>query len=281
MSISTRFQSSTQAAQGHHNERPQPEHTQDLQLVRWGGIAGLAGAALLLSSAAVVGILGLPDASDVETLTDFADIESGRIAEHFLYLGAVMAFALHVFVLHRLLRTAHPVAALFGTVMAGFGFVIMAASSLLHVSTSPLADLYTDPDTPPEDLPAIEYAWNGAQSVFDTMLATGVLLVPIGIVLFGIAMRNAPAFGPRLSMLTMALGAVGIIGAVIAVIEPGSIVVAGSVLAIAVFHLSTGWRTLTLGNEASIDLIDMGPAPTDGLPSSKSSPGAPHQEQHP
>ena len=48
---------------------------------------------------------------------------------------------------------------------------MMAASSLLHVSTAPLAELYTDPDTAPEDLPAIEYAWHGAQSVFDTMLA--------------------------------------------------------------------------------------------------------------
>ncbi len=260
MSISTRFQPSRRAAQ--RGEPSQPQYTQDGQLLRWGGGAGLAGAALLLGAAAVVGILGLPDASDVETLTDFTDIESGRIAEHFLYLGAVMLFAGHVFVLHQLLRTAHPAAALFGTVMAGFGFVMMAASALLHVSTSPLADLYTDPDTSPENLEAIEYAWYGAQSVFDTMLATGVLLVPIGIVLFGVAMRSTPVFGPRLTLLTMALGTVGIIGGAIAVIDPGSAASAASVLAIAVFHLSTGWRTLTLGNEASIDLTDMESTPS-------------------
>ena len=57
-------------------------------------------------------------------------------------------FALHVFVLHRLLTPAHRPAALFGTVVAAFGLVIMAASSLLHVSTSPLAELYTAADTP-------------------------------------------------------------------------------------------------------------------------------------
>jgi hypothetical protein len=280
MSISTRFQSSKRAAQGRYGEPSQLERAQDRQLVRWGGVAGLAGVALLLASAVVVGILGLPDASDVETLTDFANIETGRIAEHFLYLGAVMGFALHVFVLHRLLRTAHPAAALFGTVMAGFGLVIMAASSLLHVSTSPLADLYTDPDTPPEDLPAIEYAWHGAQSIFDTMLTTGVLLVPIGIVLFGIGMRRAPAFGLRLAMFTIALGTVGIIGAVIAVIEPGSMAAAGSVLAITLFHLSTGWRTLTLGNEATIDLTDMGSTPTDQRSPSESASETPLKEQH-
>ena len=79
MSNSTRFQSAKRVAQGRYGEPSQLERAQDRQLVRWGGVAGLAGVALLLASAVVVGILGLPDASDVETLTDFADIETGRI----------------------------------------------------------------------------------------------------------------------------------------------------------------------------------------------------------
>lgn len=239
------------------------EQNADRQLIRWGGRAAVAGVLLMVASVAVVVVLGLPDASDSETLTDFADIESGRIAEHFLYLGALMLFALHVLVLHRLLRTAHPAAALFGTATAEFGFVMMAASSLLHVATSPLADLYTARDTPAQDLQAIEYAWHGAQSVFDTMLATGVLLVPIGIVLLGVAMRSTPAFGPGLTSLTLVLGIVGIVGAAIAVVDPGSMFSAASVLAIVVFHLSTGWRTLTLANTVSIDPTDTEPTPVD------------------
>jgi hypothetical protein len=238
-----------------HYERP------DRQLCRWGGAAGVAGGILMIGAGVVVGSLGLPDASDVETLTDFANIESGRIAEHFLYLGAVMLIALHVLVLHRLLSRAHPPAALFGAAIAEFGFAIMAASSLLHVATSPLADLYTAPDTPPEDLQSIEYAWHGAQSVFDTMLTTGVLLVPIGIVLLGVAMRRTPAFGSRLAVLAIGLGAVGVIGAVIAVVDPGSMFSAVSVLAMVVFSLFVGWRTLKLGTEVDIDLDDREPTP--------------------
>ena len=226
----------------------------DRELSRWGGIAGLAGAVLLVCSAVVVGVLGLPDASDAETLTDFPNIESGRIAEHFLYLGALMMFALHVFVLYRLLRTSHLAAALFGTVVSAFGLLIMAASSLLHVSTAPLSDLYTASDTPAADLAAIEYAWHGAQSVFDTMLATGVLLVPIGMVLLGLAMLRTTSFGSNLPKLAIGLGIVGTIGAVIAVIDPGSVFSALAVLAIGVFHLSIGWRTLKLGDTATIDL---------------------------
>ena len=255
--------STTQAGHVPHDQSSQFVQNPDHQLYRWGGIAGLAGVILMVGAGLVVGVLGLPDASDVETLTDFADIKSGRIAEHFLYLGALMLFSLHLLVLYRLLRTAHPAAALFGTVMAAFGFVIMAASSLLHVATSPLADLYTAPDTPPEDLPSIVYAWHGAQSVFDTMLATGVLLVPIGIVLLGVAMRNCPAFGPRLTWLAFGLGTAGVIGAVIAVVDPGSAFSAVSVLTIAAFHLSTGWRTLRLGNMVSRDLSEPEPTPDD------------------
>ncbi|MCP3909474.1 MAG: DUF4386 family protein [Actinomycetia bacterium] len=232
------------------------ERQPDPQLMRWGGGAGLGGVLLFCCTVVVVGALGLPDASDVETLTDFADIESGRIAEHLLYLGALMLFALHIFVLHRLLATAHKAAALFGTVMAAFGLVIMAASSMLHVSTAPLADLYTAPDTTPEDLRAIEYAWHGTQSVFDTMLTTGALLVPIGIILFGVAMWRAPEFGPRLAMVTIGLGVVGVVGATVETIDTSTEFVAASVLAIVVFHLITGWRTLKVGQTMNTDLTD-------------------------
>ena len=227
------------------------------ELSRWGGAAALSGVALLLGSVVVVVSLGLPDASDLETLKDFGEIEPGRIAEHALYLGAVMLFALHALALHRLLTPVHPPAALFGTALAEFGYVIMAASSLLHLSTSPLDDLYTAPDASPEDLESIEHAWYAAQSVFDTMLTTGVLLVPIGIVLLGVAMRRStPMFSTRLAVLAMGLGAIGIIGAAIAIVDPGSAAAAVSVLAIALFHLTVGWRTWALGNNPSIERID-------------------------
>lgn len=244
------------------HDRPPSSVRAERQLLRWGGVAGLAGFVLLLGAFAVVAALGLPDASDVETLRDFNAIESGRIAEHFLYLGALMLFVLHVLVLHRVLRAAHLAASLFGTVVGACGLGVMAASSLLHVSTSPLARLYAGAS--PEDRQMIEYAWHGAQSVFDTMLATGVFLVPIGIVLFGVAMRSAPGFGPRLTVLTIVLGGLGTIGGVVAVVDPGSSLAALSVLAIAVFCLCTGWRTWSLGTAGRTDPTD----PTDGTQAS-------------
>lgn len=238
-----------------------PETAHDGEVIRWGAIAGLGGVALMVGAVAVVVGLGLPDASDAETLTDFADIESGRIAEHFFYLGAVVLFILHVLVLHRVLSATHPAAALFGTALATLGLGIMAASAVLHVSTAPLADLYEASDATPADQRAIEYAWHGTQSVFDTMLATGVLLVPIGIVLLGVAMRRTPAFSRRLAALSIGLGVAGILGAVISIVDTTSDASAAAVLAIVVFHLVTGWRTLKLADEEPIDNDADVPAP--------------------
>ncbi len=257
MSISSQRDAPTRRSEtGRPGTSSPTDDSADRQLRRWGGVAGLVGVLSLFGSLVVVISLGLPDASDPKTLTDFTNIESGRIAEHFLYLGALVLFALHLLVLNRLLRRAHPAAALFGTATAVFGLIIMAASSLLHVSTAPLADLYNTPGASPQDLRAIEYAWYGAQSVFDTMLATGVLLVPIGLVLVGIAMRSEPAFSSRLAALTIGLGTVGVIGAAFSVIVPGSVASAASVLAMAVVFASTGWWTLKLGRATTTDLTD-------------------------
>ena len=47
-------------------ERSSPvESSDDRQLSRWGGLAGLAGVVLMLGTFVVVGVLALPDASDV------------------------------------------------------------------------------------------------------------------------------------------------------------------------------------------------------------------------
>ncbi len=251
---------SRQEAPRRQEAQPAATEAQDRQLLRWGAIAGLAGVAAFIGTVAVVVGLGLPAADDPETLTDFADIEGGRIAEHFLYLGALILFALHLLVLYRLLRPAHAAAALFGTAVAEIGLVIMAASSVLHVSTAPLADLYTAPDASAEDQAAIEYAWHGAQSIFDTMLATGVLLVPIGILLLGFAMRNADGFGDRLGFGAIALGVAGLVGAAWEIIDTASDVSAAAVLAIVVFHLTTGWRTLRLADEPHVDLTAVEPS---------------------
>ena len=66
----------------------------DRRMIRWGGLAGLGGVVLLVGAVVVVVSLGLPDASDVETLTDFDDIEAGRIAGPRVHDARVAALCL-------------------------------------------------------------------------------------------------------------------------------------------------------------------------------------------
>ena len=76
------------------------------------------------------------------------------------------------------------------------------------------------------------------------MLTTGVLLVPIGLALLGLAMRRFPAIASSIMWLTIGLGAVGAIGALIAIFDPGSMFSAISVLGMTVVMLATGWQML-------------------------------------
>jgi hypothetical protein len=76
------------------------------------------------------------------------------------------------------------------------------------------------------------------------MLAAGVLLVPIGLTLLGLAMRRLPAFPSSIMWLTVGVGAAGVVGAVIAVLDPGSMLSAISVLGMTVVMLVTGWQML-------------------------------------
>ncbi len=150
MSISFRHNGSSSRAAGGAEVASAPDGpTADRQLSRWGGAAGLAGVFYMIVTVVVIGAMGLPDASDLETLTDFADIESGRIAEHFLYLAALVLFALHVLVLRRLLDRANRRPHSSERPSAEFGFVIMAASSVLHVVDLAPRRLYTGPGRRP------------------------------------------------------------------------------------------------------------------------------------
>jgi hypothetical protein len=223
-----------------------PTTMPDRELRRWGGWAAVGGVVAMLATFVVVVGFGLPDASDPETLTDFTDLRTGRILEHFCYLAALVLLALHVLVLHRMLASAHGPAALFGTAIAELGFTALVASSVLHVATSPLADRYADAGTSAERQ-SVEDAWTASQAVFDTMLATGLLLVPIGLVLLGIAMHRSASFGPLIGWTAVGLGAVGTAGATFEIIEPDLELSGLSVLAMVVVLTVTGWRMLRTG----------------------------------
>jgi hypothetical protein len=114
------------------------EAVEEERVLRWGGAAGVLGSVMLLGAFIVVGALGLPDTSDTASLVDFPDIETARIVENTLYLGALLLWTLHFIALRLALRRASLAPSLFGSALGIFGLVILAAGALLHVATGML-----------------------------------------------------------------------------------------------------------------------------------------------
>jgi membrane protein implicated in regulation of membrane protease activity len=93
--------------------------------------------------------------------------------------------------------------------------------------------------------------WDATQGLLDALFIAGLAVLPIGLIVLGIAMLEAPAFGPGVGRLSIGLGALGVVAAVVLLIEPESDVAFVGVFALIVFHLVLGWRVLGLSGEPS------------------------------
>jgi hypothetical protein len=219
--------------------------TQNASALRWGGRAGILGSLLMLVAFVVVGVfVGLPTTE--ESLTRFPDIKVARIAENTIYLVALLLWVVHSLGLYRALRRASPTPALFGAVLSIVGLTMMIAGALPHVATAPLSDLYHAADATPQDQATLLLVWHGIYAMLvDTFLATGLLIVPMGLIAFGRAMFGAPDFGARLGRTTVGLGLAGLAAAATLLLQDSAIAAVG-VFALIGFHLILGRKTIKL-----------------------------------
>lgn len=211
-------------------------------LLRGAGITGISGSLLMLAAFVVVGTLGLPDPSNAESLQRFPEIQQARVVENLLYLAAVVLWAVQHDLLHRLLSSTGPVLASAARTVGLLAVAALAASALLNLSTAPMSQTYQQAGKADRD--GVLQAWTAAQAVMDAMLITGALLLPVTVVLFGIAMRSL--VGSVLGWSAVALGAAGVVGATLAAASGPSLLVAVSILGALVFHLAVGFRCIRL-----------------------------------
>jgi hypothetical protein len=122
----------------------------------------------------------------------------------------------------------------------------MAAGATPHVAHTPLSELYYAPGATPADQAAIALMWQAVWGIFDAMLYVGFYIVPIGLILLGIAMFRAPAFGLVLSSVTTLLGVVALAGAVLQMVDPASMIGSLSYFATLIFYLVSGWKVFSL-----------------------------------
>jgi peptidoglycan/LPS O-acetylase OafA/YrhL len=78
------------------------------------------------------------------------------------------------------------------------------------------------------------------------MLYVGFFVVPIGLILLGVSMLGAPAFGKGFGGVSVVLGVVGLVAAVLQMVAPSSMIGALSYSAFLIFYLVLGWKVYSL-----------------------------------
>jgi hypothetical protein len=218
-------------------------------VMRWGGLAGVASAFLLLITFGIVGIfVGVDALAPAGLIERFPEIRPARIVENGLYLAVIALWFIHLAALHQATRRYRPAAALFGRVLAALGLVVLAAGALPHIATTPISDFYHAPGATAEQQATLVLLWHATQGIFDTLLVTGLLVLPVGLMALGLAMRSTPAYGPRVGSLAVGLGAVGFASALVNIVEVSGLA-SISVFALIAFHVVVGWKTFRQSTE--------------------------------
>ena len=236
----------------HDGLLPLAEQThEDSGILRWGGIAGIAGSVLFVVVFAVVGIFAGPEPADpAGPISRFPEIRVARTVENGLYLAALALWVpLALALFHRLRRT-RPASALFGSALNIVALAVLAAGAIPHVVTSRLSDLYHAAGVTPDERAALVLLWQANQAMFDALLLVGLLVMPVGVILLGLVMRQDPAFGKLAGNVSLALGIVGLGAATIMLVDPLSPVAALGVFALIAFHFVAGWKTCRLSRTA-------------------------------
>jgi hypothetical protein len=144
------------------------------------------------------------------------------------------------------LRTTRPASALFGCALNIFGLAVLAAGAIPHVVSSRLSDLYHAAGVTPDEQATLVLLWQANAAIFDALL----LVMPVGVILFGLVMRLDRAYGKVVGNISVALGAVGLAAAMVMLVDPPSPAAALGVFALIGFHLVAGWKTYRLSTAA-------------------------------
>jgi len=216
---------------------------QEKSVLQWGGLAGVLGGIIFILVFVIVGVFA--GMGDVDVMR-FPDIRTALIVGDSLYLVVLILWVIHFLALYRALRETSLTPALFGSVLGILGLVVLAADSLHTPWQKPISDLYHAPGATLEAQATLVLLWQVTQGIFNALLVTGLVLLPIGVIALGVAMFKAPAFGKGFGGLSVVLGILGIVAGIVLLIDAGSSIAVVIVLSLIVFHIAVGWRVYRL-----------------------------------
>lgn len=220
---------------------------QEKNVLRWGGISGILGGTLsILVMVFVVVFIGDGPTDLQDVVARFPEIHLLRVVENSVYLVALLFEILLFLSLFWALRKESLAPALFGSVVGIVGLVSMVISATPHVAHYPLSEFFQAPGATPEAQESIAIMWQGTWGVFNAPLYVGFFVLPLGLILFGVAMFGASSFGKGLGWMSVAIGVVAFVAAVLQMIDPTSDVGALSFLLPIIFYFILGRKIYIL-----------------------------------
>jgi hypothetical protein len=225
------------------------EMEQEKNVLRWGGLAGMLGGILFLLAfvVAIAGPVGMEDPADLAGwVTRFPDIKAARVVENVTYLMALILEVPLFLALYRALRRTSLTTALFGSVLGILGLAAMMVSATPHVAHAPLSDLYLTPGVTPADQATLALMWQAIWGMINITTYVGFFVVATGLIVLGAGMIDSPAFGKGFGGVTLVLGGGGLVMAVLQMIDPASMIGAGSYFAYIIFYFILGWKLFNL-----------------------------------
>jgi hypothetical protein len=218
----------------------------DRGLLRWGGLAGVAGGLLLLLVFVIVGAFVPAYAADpAMAVRFFPEVSTVRLVENGLYLVVLVLWVASFVAIERAAGSG-PSSARAGSALGIAGLVVLAVGALPHVAIAPLSAAYHAADATAADQATLGAAWQAIQGLLDASLVAGLAVLSAGLVALGAAMSASPAYGRRLGAFAVAMGVIGVAASVVAMVDPASATPALGMIALIAFHLVAGWRTISL-----------------------------------
>ena len=217
---------------------------QERSVLRWGGLAGMAGSLVLVIVFVIVGVFV---GSDTNEPMGFTGIRVARTFEDGLYLAVMILWIPLLLALYRALRQERLAPALFGSVLGIVGLVVLAAGALPHIVTLAVSDLLYAQGATLTDQTALEL-WKASYAVFDALLIAGLVIATIGVICLGAAMIKSPRFGRWIGWISVFLGVAGVAAATFALCDPDSPVAAIAMVGLIIFHAVAGWKTYRLSS---------------------------------
>jgi uncharacterized protein DUF4386 len=221
---------------------------EEKSVLQWGGLAGILGSIIFILIFVFVSVfVGLDPDQPADWVRRFPEIRAARTVENSLFLVVLILWVPHFLALYYALRGTSLAPALFGSVLGILGLVVLAAEALPHVAQAPISDLYHAPGATPQDQATLVLLWQATQGILDAMFIVGLVLLPIGLIVLGVAMLRIPAFGKGFGGTSVVLGVLGILAASLLLVDPAS-VLGGTlgVFALIGFHFVLGWKIYRL-----------------------------------